>query len=685
MFAFFSTQIGVTMRRRTEQIADGIYWVGGSQQEGGLNCNPYLIVDGEEAVLIDPGSVLDFDYVFENVCNLVPLDRIKYVILHHQDPDFCSSVPLFEKSGAKFTIITHWRTQTLVKFYGIISPYYIINEHNYELILSSGRSLEFVMTPYLHFPGAFVTYDKKTKVLFSSDLFGAFSFEWELYAGDDYIEKMKAFHEHYMPGNSILRPVMETLLGMDIEMIASQHGSVIREQIAKHIKVLRDLECGTLLNPIKRNLAKSGGYMNLCSLVLKRFSAVFSKEEVLHAISGLDVVIDSELNITDYNYNGNSLWNLLFEQILDKEGIGWIIIIEPFVHILSKEYDVAMPELFEGKVKKAESEAATISEQNKILVEINKRLEGALHESENKLIRCPNTGLYNQEFFKTYLLSELHTISDQDSSQNPALILIRIDEIEKIEFYHGNDEVDGILKNIADILDEIKEKTGILFKLDGANFAYYSPHDTKEKTLDLCEFVRNKIAFSEKFIEKVTASIGVVWLDEIRNNDIYSDNPYKAFYNVANMRVRLAENKGGNLVCSKSTNEDYQEDVGKILLVDTDMVSIDILKTHLENMNYKVVIARDGEEALKIAKQTPLLLILSEIMLPKKDGFLLREELLMNSNTKNIPFIFLSYLKNNASVLRAFSLDIDHYYKKPYMLSELIGVIKNKVKGENSL
>ena len=101
----------------TEKIAEGIYWVGGNEQDGGLHCNPYLIIDGEEAVLIDPGSVLDFDYVFENVCSLVPLESIKYVILHHQDPDFCASVPLFEKKGANFKIVTHWRTQALVKYY----------------------------------------------------------------------------------------------------------------------------------------------------------------------------------------------------------------------------------------------------------------------------------------------------------------------------------------------------------------------------------------------------------------------------------------------------------------------------------------------------------------------------------------------------------------------------------------
>lgn len=70
-------------------------------------------------VLIDPGSVLDFEAVYRNVTRLVPIEKVKYVVLHHQDPDLCASVPLFEKMGAKFQIVTHWRSQTLIKYYGV--------------------------------------------------------------------------------------------------------------------------------------------------------------------------------------------------------------------------------------------------------------------------------------------------------------------------------------------------------------------------------------------------------------------------------------------------------------------------------------------------------------------------------------------------------------------------------------
>lgn len=667
---------------RTAEIAAGIYWVGGCAQDGGLHCNPYLIIEGNEGVLIDPGSVLDFEDVYENVCSLIALEKIKYVILQHQDPDLCSAVPLFEKAGAKFEIVTHWRTQTLVKYYGIQSNYYIINENNFLLKLKSGRTLGFVLTPYLHFPGAFTSYDYQTKTLFSSDLFGAFSYEWSLYAGEDCLEKMKTFHEHYMPSNSILRPVMEMFLGMDIAMIVPQHGSIIKGNVISYIKALRDLECGTLLNPIKRDLAKSGGYMGICSAVLKRLGSIFNQESVRELVADMELTLDDNLNITDYNVTGNELWNLIFEQILVRKGISWLIVIEPLTETLSKEYDIPMPEVFESHIKKIEDEASSLSEQNRMLKEVNTRLESSFQESQNKLIRCAITGLYNFSFFKNYLASEINSIFTDFSEQNPGLIVISLDNIERIEYLYGHDEVEAVQRNVVFILEALKEGNEMLFKLQGFTFAFYIPQTTKEAALVFAEKIRNSVATSEKFIEKVTASIGLAWLSEIREKAEYHGKLDEAFYNVVAMRTKIARNMGRNIVCSQSSITEYTEDIGKILIADSDEISVDVLKTALENINYRVIAISDGQTAMQIARDEKPLLIISEVMIPKMDGFLFREEMLTDSSTSKIPFIYLSYLKNDESVLRASSLGVEHYFKKPFMLSELMGVIQNRIKGE---
>jgi diguanylate cyclase (GGDEF)-like protein len=665
------------------EIAKDIFWVGGSDQEGGLHCNPYLIIDGEEAVLIDPGSVLDFDYVFENVCSLVSLDKIKYVILHHQDPDLCSSVPLFEQKGAVFEVVTHWRTQTIVKYYGIKSKYFSVNEHDFKLTLKSGRVLGFVQTPYLHFPGAITTYDYTSKTLFSSDLFGAFSYGWSLYAGDDYLEKMRTFHEHYMPSNDILRPVMEVFLVMDISMIAPQHGSIIKDNVTMFIKALRDLECGAFMSPLKKDLTKSGGYQSICALVLNRYVSIFNKDEVLEVINDLDIRIDQEtLEITDYNYTGKVLWNLLFERFLARKGVQWLIVIEPLVKKLAEEYDIPMPEVFLTTLKRAEEEAINLTNENVRLKEMNDKLNNSVREAREKLIRCPVTGLYNYEFFKNYLETELKNLVIEQFYQNPALIIINTDNMAKIEFSYGDKEVNEVLRNIVYTINSVKDENQVLFRLQGASFACYLPHTLKETAVRFAENVRNAIAASDKFIEKITVSVGVISLEEIRELDAYADNPAEALYNIALMRVRLAKNMGMNIVCQSSSVENYQEEIGRILVVDSDTVTIDVLKTFLENLNYEVLTANDGEQALEIAEKQSLNLIISEIMIPKIDGFLVREKLLAQSHTKNIPFILVSHLKNDDSVKRAMSLKIDHYLKKPFMLSEILGLVTNRIKGE---
>lgn len=668
---------------RTAEIAPGIYWVGGSSQDGGLHCNPYLLVDGEEAVLIDPGSVLDFADVYANVCSIVPLEKIKYVILHHQDPDFCASVPLFEAQGTKFTIATHWRTQTLVKYYGIKSDYYIVNEHDFRLKLASGRILSFIQTPYLHFPGAIATYDNTSKTLFSSDLFGAFSHQWSLYADDNYSERMKTFHEHYMPSNEILRPVMEVLLGLDIARIAPQHGSVIKHKITEHIKTLRDLECGFMLEPLKKDLAKSGGYRSIISEIVRRYGLIFSKDEVRGIIKELEISFEEDsLEIIDYNYRGIVLWNLFFEKVLAQKGLSWLLVIEPFVQKLAKEYDLSLPEVFQTSLKKAEEEARSLNEENIKLKEINAKLSISIREVQEKLSRCPITGLYNYEFFKQYLNTEIQGISQQNLVQNPALVILSVDQTEKITFTYGDSELEQILKNIVYLLNSIKEDNTVIFRLEGATFACYLPHTTKNKAVAIAEIIRNAIANSEKFIESITVSIGVVSLEEILGNEPILISWAETMYNTAVMRVRMAKNMGMNLVCSVSEIANYQEESGKILIVDTDQVNIDILKTFLKNLKYQVFIALDGEEALQITEREHIDLIISDVMLPKIDGFLLREKLLRHSQTKKIPFIIVSFLKNEESIKRAAALEIEHYFKKPFMLSELLGVIVNKFKEE---
>ena len=228
-----------------------IYWVGFADEKSGFSNNPYLIVDGEEAILIDPGSRLPQHYntVKRKVESVIDLKKIKYLIVNHQDPDLCASLPLFaEIVNPDVKIIAQLRTSLFIPYYGVTTEIIPVDDGD-TLTLSSGRTLTFLTTPYVHFAGAMVVHDDKTKTLFSSDIFGAFSINWTLYADENeyYVEAFKAFTEPYIGCKDPLLSALEKVSQFPIDRICPQHGSVIDKDIGKYIEVAKNLEVGTWL------------------------------------------------------------------------------------------------------------------------------------------------------------------------------------------------------------------------------------------------------------------------------------------------------------------------------------------------------------------------------------------------------------------------------------------------------
>jgi len=235
----FSNSIAVTR---------DIHWLGFHESDHGLHCNPYLLVDDQDVLLIDPGSVPDFSVVMRKVLDVVDLHAITYIVAQHQDPDVCGNIPVAEDviENPGLMVVAQAETVRLIQHLGIKSKFLGVNR-NHSLTLKSGRVIDFIATPYLHSPGAMITYDRKTKSLFTSDIFGSIDTkEWGLFAGSDQaIEAMRPWHQLYMPSSRILRPCIEMIEKMDVVRILPQHGSILEgEYISKAIAMLKELPCG---------------------------------------------------------------------------------------------------------------------------------------------------------------------------------------------------------------------------------------------------------------------------------------------------------------------------------------------------------------------------------------------------------------------------------------------------------
>ncbi len=653
------------------ELRNGIFHIGDPAIQNGLNCNPYLLIDDGEAVLVDPGSPLDFPTVFENIQKLISLDQIKYIVLHHQDPDFCASLPLLEKEGVKAELVTSWRAMTLIQFYGAHFPFYLIEEHQMQLTMKSGRTLKFLSTPYLHFAGAFATYDQATRSLFSSDLFGAFSFNPTLFADEQYLNKMLAFHEHYMPSNTILRPVMDILALYEIEAILPQHGSIINADVPKYIEALKTLECGSLLTPVKKNLMQSGGYTMIFNEIYQRLSSLFTTQDVTDVFNDIDSFTFNENNeIVSYTHEGESVWNSIFQVIKVKKGVLWLSVLEPFVQTLCGIYDLKLPEVFENTYDEIISE-------NKKLVEINQVLDQTIKSANQRLVRCKITGLYNETFFRSLLAEEFETEDWRDLGD---LVCIRIDDFSDYKTQYGDQEERTVLNNMAYL---IKEEFGSnsVFRMDFSDFGLYLKKLDRQELIEKVDRFRAKISKSDFFIGELTISAGIAFSTEIDLDAPTHEEAINKFHDLAMVRLRSAELSGKNSVCFEGEQLKNVTSKGKVLVVDPDQTNDLLIDAFLKEEGIEVLTADNGIDAMELALKHRPDVIISEVMINKLDGFGLREQLLGRSATKDLEFIFLSHKKDEESVERAMGLGVTHYLQKPYLLAELLGIVKKYIQG----
>ena len=230
------------------EIKPNVWWLGWPDEDAGFSNNPYLMIEGDDVILFDPGSRLDlhWGWVRKKIESIIPFNKINTVIVHHQDPDLCAAIPLVEKELGvnNFEIITTERA-------GLFLPYYDVKTEVTTVVdgevlgFGDDRELMFVTSPYLHFPGAMVTYDMKDKILFSSDIFGGFSLDWSLYANEYYYEAMSAFSQPYFPAKRHVINFLDKIDKLDIDLIAPQHGSLIKRELIDGAKeTLRNLEVG---------------------------------------------------------------------------------------------------------------------------------------------------------------------------------------------------------------------------------------------------------------------------------------------------------------------------------------------------------------------------------------------------------------------------------------------------------
>ncbi len=115
----------------------------------------------------------------------------------------------------------------------------------------------------------------------------------------------------------------------------------------------------------------------------------------------------------------------------------------------------------------------------------------------------------------------------------------------------------------------------------------------------------------------------------------------------------------------------------KILIVEDEETLIKVLREKFENENFAVKMAYDGGVALPMAKDFKPDLILLDIILPKKDGLTVLEEIKADPELASIPVIMLSNLGEDEKIKKSLSLGaVDYLIKAQHPINEVVDKVK---------
>jgi len=246
---------------RAVEIKPDIFWVGaidwavrdfhGYITPHGTSYNNYLILD-DHVTLLDTVKHDFCEYTIDNISSLVDPAKIENIVINHIENDHASSIDRIMALAPKATIyITERGKKALDRFFDT-SKWACKIVKTGETLNTGKKTITFLETPMLHWPDSMMSYVREDKLLISQDAFGqhlASSARFD----DDYCDQYSvtalehAVRDYYanilMPFGSLVKAKIAEIkkLGLDIDMIAPDHGIIWKKDPGKILQMYLDM------------------------------------------------------------------------------------------------------------------------------------------------------------------------------------------------------------------------------------------------------------------------------------------------------------------------------------------------------------------------------------------------------------------------------------------------------------
>ncbi len=228
------------------ELKKGIYWVGaidwnirvfhGYDTPQGTTYNAYLIVD-DKVALIDTVKAPFFEEMVQRVEEIIPFNKIDYIISNHVEMDHSGSLPRAMDLAPQVTLVTSERGKKgLARYYKKDWPCQTVKSG--DSLALGARQLSFLEIPMVHWPDSMVSYCPGEKILFSNDAFGqhlatAQRFDDEIGWEVIHPEAAAYFANIVLHVGGPVLKALDAAKGLELDMIAPAHGAIWRKDIGK--------------------------------------------------------------------------------------------------------------------------------------------------------------------------------------------------------------------------------------------------------------------------------------------------------------------------------------------------------------------------------------------------------------------------------------------------------------------
>ncbi len=223
----------------SRKIVDNVFYVGAIDWDrrifdeliplpDGTSYNSYVVKGSEKIALIDTVDPEKKRDLYDNL-NELNLDRIDYIVANHAEQDHSGLIPFVLELYPDAKVVTNPKCKSFLMDLLLIDENKFIEIDDGERLSLGDKTLEFIYTPWVHWPETMSTYIIEDKILFSCDFFGSHRATSNLFVKDEYKvvdDAKRYFAEIMMPFRALIKKNIQKIESKEINYIAPSHGPV---------------------------------------------------------------------------------------------------------------------------------------------------------------------------------------------------------------------------------------------------------------------------------------------------------------------------------------------------------------------------------------------------------------------------------------------------------------------------